>query len=90
MVLLAYDVVDGADNLRNILSLRAAKTVPFVSSHHLELSSLHLLSEVIEVQLEFVLYLLSGKVAVGHHEALLRTGNGQQPGLEVPEKHLLL
>lgn len=72
MVFLPDYCIDCLDYSSSLLRLYAPKTIPLVPSNHLELTSLDLLGEVVEVQLELVLHLLPWQVPIRHQQSISR------------------
>ena len=66
MVLLLDDVIDPLHDFCHHLSLPTPEPVSLVTSYYLELIVLEFLCEIVEVELELVLDLLAGQVAVRH------------------------
>lgn len=66
MVLLLDDVIDPLHDLCHDLPFPTLEAVPLVARYYFELVVLELLCEIVEVELELVLDLLAGQVAIGH------------------------
>lgn len=90
MVLLLDDVIDPLHHLCHRLPLPTPETVTLIPRHYLELVVLELLCEIVKVELELVLHLLTRQVPVGHGQSGVHAGDGQQSGLEITEEHLFL